>query len=90
MILFVLFWYHLLIFYVSLSAISLNRCVSFFNKNLIKSIEVLYGNKTFDQSSIKLISSLPPSFDLYFEINYIFNYKISFDLGYSLYLFMKS
>ncbi len=61
-----------------------------FNKNLIKSIEVLYGNKTFDQSSIKLISSLPPSFDLYFEINYIFNYKISFDLGYSLYLFMKS
>ncbi|WP_288389837.1 hypothetical protein [uncultured Acinetobacter sp.] len=66
------------------------NCYGFvFNKNLINSIEVLYGNKAFDQSSIELISSPPPSFDLYFKINYFFNYKINFDLGYSLYLFMK-
>lgn len=61
-----------------------------FNKNLINSIEILSGNKVFDQSSIELISSPPPRFDLHFKINYIFNYKINFDLGYSLYLFMKS
>ena len=60
-----------------------------FNKNLINSIEILSGNKVFDQSSIELISSPPPKFDLHFKINYIFNYKINFDLGYSLYLFMK-
>ena len=60
-----------------------------FNTNLINSIEILSGNKVFDQSSIELISSPPPSFDFHFKINYIFNYKINFDLGYSLYLFMK-
>ena len=60
-----------------------------FNKKLINSIDVLSGDKTFHQSSIELISSPPPSFDLYFNINYIFNYKINFDLGYSFYLFRK-
>lgn len=61
-----------------------------FNTNLINSIEILTGNKVFDQSSIELLSSPPPSFNLHFKINYIFKYKINFDLGYSLYLFMKS
>lgn len=60
-----------------------------FNKKLINSIEVLSGDKTFHQSSIELISSPPPTFDLYYNINYIFNYKVNFDLGYSFYLFRK-
>jgi len=52
MILFLLFLYHLIIFYVSLSDIILNFFVSFFNKNLIMS-SIRKFNKNYENPFIK-------------------------------------
>ncbi|MGN3588976.1 hypothetical protein [Acinetobacter baumannii] len=60
-----------------------------FNKKLINSIDVLYGNETFKESSVELISTPPPDFKLFYKVDYSFNYKINFDLGYSIFLFYK-
>jgi len=60
-----------------------------FNEKLIKAIDVLCGGETFKKSSIKLISTPPPDFNLSYKVDYIFSYKINFDLDYSTFLFYK-
>lgn|GEM_PF-3474374 len=59
---------------------------SVFSKRLIKSVEILSGNKTFEKSEISLIKPQSNSVLLY-KIKYDFCYKINLDLDFSLFTF---